>query len=312
MADDRFLHFLRRLEGGAGFFDVEGEQALGPLWAAVRDLGLLQPTTPSRWIACPACPTGHVSRVDYLPDRVTGSVAPYLFCPDYGLVDVPEAALCRSLIDEPRFVAAVGQALGTFPGASTRIGTAAWQLGRLRSPLRSKTAYLVLRVRPKDQPELTALFATRPKAVLFLPTPAAEAAWPSDEPEARLPLSDFLTLTDGRLECDRPGLAAALRNDAPARPKVKSSGGGVRLKQINGLRKELQRHIRAARDYAFRRRQLTGEAALLTRPTQEQFGDRVGLSKYQTSNCFNHEEGRELKLLFDRAGDLDWIMSGGP
>jgi hypothetical protein len=311
MADDRFIQFLRLVEGGGGLFDAEAERVLGPVWGTARAAGFVRPTTPSPTAGCPECAGAQVGRVHYLANRVTGATTPYMACPDCGLIDVPEAALRRSLVDEPAFVAAVGRALGTFPGAATQVGPTAWYLGRIPSFARSKVAYLVLRVRPKDQGGLNALLATRPKAVLFFPTPAAVAAWPSDMPEVRLPLTDYLTLIDDRLAFDGDGLAALLRDDAGVRQK-RVTGKGVRPKQIRELKRVLEDRARAARDHAYSARDRTGTPLLLPRLTREEFGALAGLSKTQTSHCFNHPDAEEVRLLYDLLADLDWVMSRPP
>jgi hypothetical protein len=68
-------------------------------------------------------------------------------------------------------------------------------------------------------------------------------------------------------------------------------------------------HLRVARDHAFARRDQTGEAELLPRPTQKALGKRVGLSESGVSRCLNDPVARELRIYWETALDLDQIVA---
>lgn len=288
--------------------DVDGE--LGAAAAALRAAEVLRPAAPRSTVPCPGC-EAEALQVCFVP-RAAGGRRAMVACRTCGPTPVDESLLRSWRIDVDRLVRLAAEAAGGAAGAAARLTPTLWHLGRVPAPWRSKDAYLALRTRPEDRAAAAALLARRPKAVLFLPTTAALVAWAGGPPEVVLSLDRLLTVEDGRLFFDADGFAAAVRESGPVAPKRRASRAGIRLKQIRDIKNAIAGHIRAARDNAYRTKDLTGIPALLPRPARECFGAQAGLNKIQTSRCFNHVDGREIVELYERAADLDWIMFRPP
>lgn len=92
--------------------------------------------------------------------------------------------------------------------------------------------------------------------------------------------------------------------DRPALPKR-----GSRTALIEALTRELEVHLRGARDYALSMQERTGTPQLLPRPKMELLARKLGVHKSTVSRCFEDATARELRFLWDLAADLDRILS---
>lgn len=90
-----------------------------------------------------------------------------------------------------------------------------------------------------------------------------------------------------------------------ARPSAKRS---IRLARIEALKLELIEHIRSARDHAFALVDSGQAPQLLPRPSQAQLGRRADVPPHAVSRCFKDPQAHELRLLWDKAIDLEQIM----
>lgn len=98
-----------------------------------------------------------------------------------------------------------------------------------------------------------------------------------------------------------PPAAAVPRPTAPAKNKRAGRAGN-----IEGLKKELVDHIRAARDNAQESISRDMKPVLLPRPKKQELGKRVGVKPYKVTRCF--KDSAELRRLWTLAADLDSIL----
>ncbi len=104
----------------------------------------------------------------------------------------------------------------------------------------------------------------------------------------------------GHLE--RAGLATPAQARA-AKPKRKRES---RATTLDGLKRELREHLRAAKAH-YHGMAERGRADLLPRPTQQDLARRLGVSEPTVSRCLNDELDQELKMLWAGAADIDYV-----
>ena len=83
---------------------------------------------------------------------------------------------------------------------------------------------------------------------------------------------------------------------------------GMRTANIEKLVKELEKHLLAARDYAYSLRDHDREPALLPRPTQKELARRTGLTQSDVSRCLRDPRATVLKILWETAESLEEVM----
>ena len=86
-------------------------------------------------------------------------------------------------------------------------------------------------------------------------------------------------------------------------PKAKRGG---RAANIEKLVKEMEQHLRSARSHALATA-AGGNIELLSRPTQEELAKLTGMRKMEVTRCLKDPEAKYLKMLWDRALDLNSI-----
>lgn len=117
-----------------------------------------------------------------------------------------------------------------------------------------------------------------------------------------------------KLPNGRPGHVAPSQPAAPScadRPSATPNRRGQRAAGIEGLKRELVEHIRAARDHAQFLCDQGQTPKLLPRPSQKELGMLVGLDKTAVSRCFNDPRAKELRMLWEVAADLESVMKYG-
>jgi hypothetical protein len=95
------------------------------------------------------------------------------------------------------------------------------------------------------------------------------------------------------------------------RPMIKSRQRkrAKRTATIELLTRQLKEHIVAAQDYARVTAERNGVSKLLPRPTQRDLARLVGASEAGVSRCLHDPAARELRLLWEIAGDLDRLLA---
>ncbi|MAD79965.1 MAG: hypothetical protein CMJ50_03855 [Planctomycetaceae bacterium] len=97
--------------------------------------------------------------------------------------------------------------------------------------------------------------------------------------------------------------------DGDAKPQ--SMKRGPRAALITELTRELQEHLRTARDHAFDTMDRTGTPQLLPRPQKDFLAKKLDVHKSTVTRAFSDDEARELCFLWDLADDLDRILERG-
>ena len=99
---------------------------------------------------------------------------------------------------------------------------------------------------------------------------------------------------------------AAFANDFNVRPKHKYKRT-ERATEIDRIKQELREHLRGAKDYAITTRD-GGYAKLLKRPTQKNLAKILAISETNVSRCINDGRDKEIKMLWDNANNLEFVM----
>ncbi len=192
-----------------------------------------------------------------------------------------------------------------------------WHLGRAAWAGRPREVYFARLVHNRSRPAIVAALAPRPKAVLLLPTEAAARAWGATTPNPVVSLESAVSLGPDGLTFD-PGpvesrLAETGLTGTGATRKRPVPKRATRAAAIDSLTRELVAHLRAAREHALSTQEITGEPALLPRPTKRHLAELTGLSPSAVTRCFQDDTARELRLYWDLALDLDRVLRfGGP
>jgi hypothetical protein len=294
------------------FFAEEVEQRFGEALDVLLRLGLLREVTPTNVSSCGDCGSGQVRRVVFVPNPQTGQQQGYVSCPECGVVKVELDRLRRWAVDAAALLTAVAKAAGVLGPASEVLAGRLWRVGKVNWADRPREVYFACFVDAESRPTLAAVMTHRPKAVLFVPTEETVRHWGSVTPNLVLALESVVSLGPNDFTFDRAfiesrltdaGLTAAPRA-RPAKQKRASRAG-----KIERLRKELVRHLVAARDHAKATMDGTGAPKLLPRPTQKVLAKLAGISETDVSRCLQDPQAQELRLLWDAAADLDTILS---
>ena len=274
-------------------------------------IGWICPTDPSSFSECPHCGPGTMGRVQPQMNRRTGQPSLWLPCRECGLVEVPGESLRRWALDLAAFANAIARAAGVRGEPEPFADGRGWFLGRATWAKRSHEVFLVRAVHGEELPLLRERLATHPKAVVFAATSDDVAAWQPWAGEQRVVVLDSLLSFEGELGCDHDVLETLLVPDVvklqPTRP-VKRTG---LLAKITLLKQELIAHIRAAKQYAYDQEERTGETELLPRPTKSHLAALAGLRPHDVTRCFADDAGRELRVLWEMAADLNQIVRYG-
>jgi hypothetical protein len=226
---------------------------------------------------------------------------------------VETESLRRWTTDLDALLAAVCASAGT-AGPPERISAGLWRLGLIPTVgTRARDAYFVRAPREADALAAAAFMENHPGSVLFFASAHGCSSWGRPFPNVRLALTDLLAPDGDGLQFDTRLYAARLRaqeDDRGREPKPKAPPrGGSRAKAIMDLEKEVRAFLRSAQDYAFDTKKRNGTPLLLPRPTQEHFGDLVGVSESTVSRILREDERADnLRLLWELAADLDRIM----
>lgn len=185
-------------------------------------------------------------------------------------------------------------------------------MGRATWAGRSREVWFVRAFRRAYAGDATKVLQGRPKAIVFAPTETGAARWQAATGNLVIALESALSLADGSLAFDLPYVEGRIIDAGlgpEATPKRRTKKRADRAAKIELLKKELIRHLQAARDYAFDTLDRTGEPQLLPRPLRKELGALVGLRSYEVTKCFQDPEARELNLYWEIAVDLGQIMA---
>lgn len=276
-------------------------------WVAT---GVLRPISPTTSLPCLGCAGEHVGEVVYLTDPGTGTARAYLPCPQCGPSAVSPAALQRWAVEVVPLVELVFTDSVTAVRLTCLHANRLWRVGKSTGPDGSFTVFFGRQLHRADAAEILQRARIPPNSVVFVPlhTPP-----PSAEPKGPLVLPIIPVISSaGTIQFDWQGVGQRVAEwrqgqDRPEKRSLRKRAS--RAADIAALTKELQAHLRAARDYAVSTRDRSGEPKLLPRPTQEDLARRIDASQWTVSRCLGDPEARELHYLWELAVDLERILA---
>jgi hypothetical protein len=272
-----------------------------------QEAGILRPANAATSFACADC--GALRRVQIETGVTTRG---YISCAECGIVSQVELEMLRRwAIDPQTLLVEVFRAAEIEPAVSA-LAPSLWRVGKVSVSGRSNELLFALgRHRDADNAALH-IITKRPRSLLFVPTEPDAADWSIDVSNTVVALQSVAGFEGGRFTFDRGYVEAALGgNGESAPPKRQIKRRAVRMANIEALRSELIKHIRAAKNHAHDTQDRTGEAQLLPCPAKEEFARLAGVAPYDVTRCFQDEAGSDLNRLWDLAHDLDRLLSYG-
>jgi hypothetical protein len=124
-------------------------------------------------------------------------------------------------------------------------------------------------------------------------------------------LVEVATWESGQLGLDHAALEELFAAPETADSDERTPKRGPRTALIEALEHALTEHLRAARDYARDTRARTGTPALLPRPSHDLLARELGVHRTTISRCLEDPAARQLRVLWEVAGDLHRVLSLG-
>ena len=183
-----------------------------------------------------------------------------------------------------------------------------WRLGRKKS-----REFFYLRVfRTSERRQILSALRAVPKAVVLTGVEGSSLELQYDISHPCASLETIARLEeDGRFVIDPEiledvlGEAAEMDDSNEALPKPRAKRGS-RTAKIEKLVKEMEQHLRLAKEYA-RATGHNGNIELLPRPSLGELAERTGMSKMDISRCLGDPDAKLLKLLWEKALDIKQI-----
>jgi hypothetical protein len=215
-------------------------------------------------------------------------------------------------VDVPALLGLVFAAAGGRAAVHETVPGRLWYLGTARWAGASRQAYFARHVHGPARAAVGAALAPYPRAVLFHPTEHALRAWAGVTANPVVALESAVAADGDGLAFDHSAVAGRLVEagliDAP-KSKPKHRRRGPRAAKNEKLQAALVRYLRDARTQAYDTLALGGTPVLPERPTQEEFGRQIGLSKSDMTRCLNDPKAPVLKHLWGMAADPSAILS---
>jgi hypothetical protein len=278
--------------------------------ATLEKLGLLRPAEAASTSVCRDCDGGRALSVEFIRDRLSGSMHGYIHCPHCGLTEVDPRELDRWRIDPLALLRVVLAKITPTPREPTElIPGRLWNAGKVHLLGQLREVFFVTGYRTATGTAVVDFLRTRMKCIVLMPSEIGAARWGAASNNLVLAIESFVKLEASGIALDHQLLetrvAAFFGGKKPkAAPKRRAS----RLAGLDALEQELAEHLRAARDHAITSRDLCGEAKLLKRPTKDQLAKRAKVSASAVTRCFQDESGAKLRMMWALADDLDAII----
>ena len=311
--DETLNCLLQRLEADPPVFHAdEFRPGLVPWRQRMEAAGILRAISASAAATCLYCGDDDLRQVTFLADRRTGQKRGYITCPECGPVEIPAERLQRWSVNTRAFLQAAFSTAGVAMRPSESVEGRLWQTGKAMWAGRSREVWFARAFRQDHVSDAVQVLQGRPKAVVFTPTEAGAARWQAATENLVVALESTLSLVDGSLAFDLQYVEGRIVDAGlgpEAAPKRRTKKRGPRTAKIELLKKEMIKHLQAARDHALDTLDRTGVPQLLPRPLRKELGALVGLQSYEVTKCFQDPEARELNLYWETALDLDKIMA---
>lgn len=275
------------------------------------DSGLLVETVPAEGIWCPECPDDPYHDVFWLDPVCTGASKPYVSCPSHGPWEVPAVWLKRWRIEWTAFLTTVITGLATRDHIQEIVRGRLWKLGGSRLEGRDCTIWMGRRLHQRNACDLVASVRLTPRSIVLVPRRLPRQALPGNWPLLTIESVSHWSAEELRWDRDLIRETADQPPEnvvSPAPPTRKMPRRASRVCDIEALSKELQEHMRTARDYATATLDRSGTPKLLPRPTQKELAKRLGITESRISRSLNDESARELRFLWELALDVDRLI----
>ncbi len=269
---------------------------------------VLIPAQPAEELACRHCAEQPIEPIVWLGGGADRQSTAYLPCPNCGPVIVPAEQLRQWRLDATRLWSEIFRAAGVALQVREIVPGHLWKIGKVDWPTGNWDVLVGCRLnRPREQ-----LHGIRfpPQSVLFVPSKQRSADFGKGATPPVICLLDVIGWEDNRLFFDRDHVVGLLSGASPPgarqvpRPTRKRA---ERATNIEALTKLLKEHVAAARDHALVTAD-AGHTKLLPRPSQRDLARLAGMTEMAASRCFRDPVARELRMLWELAGDLDRLL----
>lgn len=268
---------------------------------ALRRRKVLYRAETPEWVECPSCchtpETIEVQR----RSRVDGGVRLFGVCPECGVVDLERDDCLRYSADYGAVAACLSVGLEIDQPPEPLKPGRIWKLGQARIGGKVRHVWACRGEPGGDCPR---------GGVAFVLGPVDGNGWP--EGVLRIPAGDVLYWDDDlafdREACDayaEPGNAGK----AASKPRRAESKRAPLLKLADDVAKELERHIRDARDDCHLARRENRAWRLPAPPTRKWLARKFGVSESSLSRALADDAGKRAKALLDNCADERFVLN---
>jgi hypothetical protein len=191
---------------------------------AIRACGLLAEGAKATWVNCDACDDGHAEDVIWLRNTETGSLSPFIPCPEVGGAPVDPERLRRWAVDLDLAARLMRQALGLVGQFAPLVPGRVWSLGRRHLAGRFRDFFFVCGAARPDARSLWERcrhIEDAPASVVLVPTrPPTSDIWRAKRATV-FRLSEIAGIAETGLDLDFPYIEDAVPREAHSVP-VKS------------------------------------------------------------------------------------------
>ncbi|MCI0534590.1 MAG: hypothetical protein L0Z50_05125 [Verrucomicrobiales bacterium] len=273
--------------------------------------GVLVPARPAEELVCRQCADQPIDRVVWISPREGQQPQAYLPCPTCGPVAIATDRLRQWRLDLSRLWEEIFAAAGIDVQLRELVPARLWGIGKCDLSDRGWHVFVGRGLHKPRAAELLRGTRFSAQSILFVPAKLP----PPDGGFRTLPvilcLRDVVTWNDQKIGFHVHQIEQQLSIKTPPnlsrtlRPVRKRA---ARASNIEVLSKLLKEHVEAAWDYA----QTTanaGKAKLLPRPSQRDLAKLAGINEMAASRCFHDAAARELRILWELAGDLERLLA---
>ena len=269
--------------------------------------GLLRPGRSATVLTCPEC--GESEEVFLLQDSLTKQSHAYVRCAEVGLVAIAWERLQTWELTFMQLMDAVFAGV-TLTGLREEIvRDRVWRLGKTRWAGASRSVYFARGLHRRDTWQVLNQAKLTPRSVVFVPARLPETDTRVDAMPLVIPLTavvswenDALHFDQSYVEAEIAGTLATL--DSQTADKPHSAPRGSRLVVIEMLTREMQEHLRAARDHAVDTLDRTGTPQLLPRPQRDFLARKLNVHKSSVTRAFQDDEAARAAVPVGPGGRL--------
>lgn len=273
--------------------------------------GLVRPGRPAQFLTCFEC--GETEEVVLVEDSVTKEPHAYTRCAEVGPVEIPLERFRQWETSYEQLMGAVFSGIQLVGNRDEIIRDRVWRLGTARWAGAARNVYFARGLHRRDGWRVINQAKPTPRSVVFVPARMPEEDSRIEVMPFVIPLTVVLSWESSSLRFDQEYVEAEIsdavaRLDGKSDEKPRPAPRGARLAVIEALTREMQEHLRSARDHAVDTLDRTGTPQLLPRPLKDFLAKKLGVHKSSVTRAFNDEEARELRFLWELAADLDRIL----